>query len=60
MRGRDRWGSEWMRKEEDCQRERERETESMRIGEGRKSHGKTDVPKLHAHNECEHPVQSLG
>ena len=51
-----------MRKEEDCQRERERErdrereTESMRIGEGRKSHGKTDVPKLHAHNECEHPV----
>ena len=35
---------------------RERETESMRIGEGRKSHGKTDVPKLHAHNECEHPV----
>ena len=24
-RGRDRWGSEWMRKEKDCQRERERE-----------------------------------
>ena len=24
-RGRDRWGSEWMRKEEDCQRERERQ-----------------------------------
>ena len=61
-RGRDRWGSEWMRKEEDCQRERERERdrekdeESMRIGEGRKSSGKTDVPKLHAYTECEHPV----
>ena len=26
-RGRDRWGSEWMRKEEDCQRDGERETE---------------------------------
>ena len=66
-RGRDRWGSEWMRKEEDCQRERERERErerdrekdeeSMRIGEGRKSSGKTDVPKLQAYNECEHPVK---
>ena len=38
------------------ERDREKDEESMRIGEGRKSHGKTDVPKLHAHNECEHPV----
>ena len=56
-----------MRKEEDCQRERERERERERQrqrerrGEhenrgGRKSPGKTDVPKLHAYNECEHPV----
>ena len=28
----------------------------MRIGEGRRSLGKTDVPNLHAYNECEHPV----
>ena len=38
-RGRYRWGSDWMRKEEDCQRERDRDREkdeeNMRIGEGR-------------------------
>ena len=43
-------------RERERETERGRETESMRIGEGRKSHGKTDVPKMHAHNECEHPV----
>ena len=37
-RGRDRWGSEWMRKEEDCQRERERQRE--RRGEHENRGGK--------------------
>ena len=41
------------------ERERERDEESMRIGEGRKSPGKTDVPNLHAYNECEHPVYCM-
>ena len=59
-RGRDRWGCEWMRKEKrERERDREKDEESMRIGEGRKSLGKTDVPKLHAYNECEHPVASM-
>ena len=59
---RDRWGSEWVRERGRLKRERERERdeESMRIREGRKSLGKTDVPKTHAYNECEHPVIQLG
>ena len=44
------------RERERERRDREKDEESMRIGEGRKSSGKTDVPKLHAYNECEHPV----
>ena len=44
------------RKRERERRDREKDEESMRIGEGRKSSGKTDVPKLQAYNECEHPV----
>ena len=32
----------------------------MRIGKERKSPLKTDVPKLHAYNECEHSVKENG
>ena len=67
----DKWGSKWVRergrlkkrerkrereKEKGGVREREKDVESMRIGKERKSPGKTDVPKLYAHNECEHSV----
>ena len=43
------------------ERERERQKQRERRGEHenkgrRKIPGKTDVPKLHAYNECEHPV----
>ena len=46
------------------ERERERERQRERRGEHenkgrRKIPGKTDVPKLHAYNECEHPVNNL-
>ena len=41
------------------EREREKGEESMRIGKGRKSPSKTDVPKLYAYNECEHPVSVI-
>ena len=44
------------KEERERDRDREKDEESMRIGEGRKSSGKTDVPKLQAYNECEHPV----
>ena len=37
-------------------RESEKDEESMRIGNERKSPLKTDVPKLYAYNECEHSV----
>ena len=43
-------------REREREGDREKDDESMRIGEGGKSSGKTDVPKMHAHNECEHPV----
>ena len=43
-------------RERERDRDREKDEESMRIGEGTKSSGKTDVPKLQAYNECEHPV----
>ena len=46
------------REREEREKEREKDEESMRIGERRKSRGKTDVPKLHAYNECEHPVMN--
>ena len=50
-------------REREREREREKDDESMRIvGEGgrdRKSPGKTDVPKLHAYNECEHPMEKV-
>ena len=47
------------KRERDRERDRERQRERQgehEIGEGRKSPAKTDVPKLHASNECEHPV----
>ena len=39
-----------------CERERENDEESMRIGKERKSPWKTDVPKLYAYNECKQSV----
>ena len=47
------------KRERERERDREKDEESMRIGEGRRNPGKTDVPKPHAYNECEHPVNSL-
>ena len=37
--------------------EKEKNEESMRMGKGRKSPGKTDVPKLYTYNECELSVK---
>ena len=44
-------------KERERDRDREKDEESMRIGERRRSPGKSDVPKPHAYNESEHPVK---